>query len=105
MEDNEAYSLTADYYYDIMHDSGLNTTEVVEVGKAALLNSVAQHFGLIDGARCSIPPVHALWLIDVASGISDTHESQFSKLWILLQALIIVSIMVLCSLTLTSFPI
>ena len=57
VEDNEAYLLTADYYYDIMHDASLNTADVVETGKAALLRSVAQHFGLIDGARCSIPPV------------------------------------------------
>ena len=79
MENNEAYPIEADYYYDIMHDSTLDTTEVVAEGKAALLDNVAKHFGLIDGARCSIPPVHSLWLINVASGDSDVHEDQFSK--------------------------
>ena len=79
MENNEAYLIEADYYYDVMHDIGLDTAEVVAKGKAALLDNVAKHFGLIDGARCSIPPVHSLWLINVASGDSDVHEDQFSK--------------------------
>ena len=79
MEDNEAYLIEADYYYDIMHDAALNTFEVVEASKQMLLDQVAIHFGLIDGARCSIPPVHSLWLIDVDSSALDVHENQFSK--------------------------
>jgi hypothetical protein len=79
MEYNEAYPLSVDYYYDIMHASGKNTTEVVADGKEALLKSVAENFGLIDGARCSIPPVTALWLIEVDSGSVDEPQNIFSK--------------------------
>lgn len=86
MEYNEAYSLSVDYYYDIMHDAGLDTTETVADGKAALLDSVAKNFGVFDGSRCSIPPVTALWLIEVSSGPADSHESEFSKLELLVEA-------------------
>lgn len=71
--------LNVDYYYDIMHDAGRDTTEVVAEAKEALLNSVAKHFGLIDGARCSIPPVTALWLIEVDAGAADERQDLFSS--------------------------
>ncbi|CAB9525755.1 expressed unknown protein [Seminavis robusta] len=71
MSDNQASVLFVEYYYDIQHDTTVDAASVVAQGEADLLNIVASHFGLIDGARCSIPPVTALWLIEVTSEPAD----------------------------------
>ena len=77
MVNNQVNQLRVEYYYDILHDSGVDAATAVAKGEAALLNSVADHFGLIDGARCSIPPVTSLWLIDVTSRQQDEPVDAF----------------------------
>lgn len=77
MGDNEVYFLRAEYYYDIKYDLGEDVSSVVAKGEAALLNSVATEFGLIDGARCSIPSLTTLWLIQVASASTDELVPEF----------------------------
>ena len=79
MENNEAYFLNVTYYYDIVHEKSQSVDKVVAKGEEALLKSVARNFGLIDGARCSIPPVTKLWLIDVYSDVDDKPVDGFGK--------------------------
>jgi len=78
MADNQAYALRIEYYYDILYHSGTTEEEAVKEGEAALLKSVAGNFGLVDGARCQIPPVQTLWLIEATSDPMD-QSVNFSK--------------------------
>jgi hypothetical protein len=79
MQDNQATELKVLYYYDILHPDSIDPSTVVADGEAALLKLVAEHFGLIDGARCSIPPLTALWLIEVTSNATDEVVDVFGK--------------------------
>ena len=79
MQDNQATELKVQYYYDILHPDSVDTAAVVAGGEAALLELVAEHFGLVDGARCSIPPLTALWLIEVTSNATDEAVDVFGK--------------------------
>ena len=77
MANNQANELKVEYYYDILHDSSVDVASAVASGEAALLDSVAQYFGLIDGARCTVPAVTTLWLIDVTSRQQDEPVNAF----------------------------
>lgn len=79
MANNEVYQLQVEYYYDILHDSGVDEATAVAQGEAALLTSVANNFGLIDGARCGIPAITELWLIDVTSSKQDEPVAVFDE--------------------------
>lgn len=79
MDNNKATQLNVQYYYDILHDSSANEATVVAKGESDLLSKVATHFGIIDGARCSIPPVNDLWIIQVSSKPEDTYVNGFGK--------------------------
>ena len=77
MADNQVNELKVEYYYDILHDSSVDVATAVASGEAALLEDVAEYFGMIDGARCTVPPVTTLWLIDVTSGQQDEPVDAF----------------------------
>jgi len=77
MSNNQANWIEIEYYYDILHSSDMDVATAVADGESALLTSVAKHFGLIDGARCSVPPTDSLWVTDVTSRQQDEPEVVF----------------------------
>lgn len=80
MANNQVNELKVEYYYDILHDLSVDVATAVASGEAALLEDVAGYFGMIDGARCTVPPVTTLWLIDVTSRQQDEPVNAFGML-------------------------
>jgi len=76
---NQVSSISVEYYYDILHDNSEDEAAIVAQAEADLLADVAAAFGLADGARCSIPPINALWLVDVESDPQDELMQFFGK--------------------------
>lgn len=77
---NTAASIEITYYYDLLRDKNVAKSTVLAQSKADLINSIASEYGLLDGGRCSLPPINQLWVIKVDSPeLEDTHINDFGK--------------------------
>ena len=78
LEHNSAKFLNAKYFYELLafdsrnsHDYNITMTALVSYAERDLLVQLAGDVGMINGARCIIPPASRLWIVDVRSEPDD----------------------------------
>jgi len=76
---NKAASVKIEYYYDLLRKKDDDEKEIVQRAENALLESVASHFGLKEGSRCSVPPIDVMWLVRISSWPRDSIVKAFDS--------------------------
>jgi len=77
LANNQAGEVEVEYYYELLRSIDEDESDVRHRSERDTLNSVATHFGLDNGARCSVPPVNVIWLVKISSRPDDEPVNLF----------------------------